>query len=109
MCGRCDCSEKSVTNEPAAESSVPGPEQRSLPSRFFAALVWALPLAVLALVPKCPACIAAYVLVLTGLGISLPVAGILRLTLITLSILAIVWLLARATRSAIRGRVLLAR
>ncbi|MBX3316888.1 MAG: hypothetical protein KF902_08520 [Phycisphaeraceae bacterium] len=94
-----------MTTELAAESPVRVPKQRSFPSRFHAALAWVLPLAILTLVPKCPACIAAYVLVLTGVGMSLPSAGTLRLTLISLSVIVIIWLLASTTRSAIRGRL----
>ena len=39
---------------------------------------WILPAGALVLMPKCPACIAAYVLLFTGVGISLPVADGLR-------------------------------
>ena len=45
-------------------------------------LAWALPGAILALVPKCPACLAAHVTVWTGLGLSLPAAAYLRWTLL---------------------------
>jgi hypothetical protein len=39
---------------------------------------WALPGAILVAVPKCPACLAAYVMLWTGLGLSLPAAAYLR-------------------------------
>jgi hypothetical protein len=41
-------------------------------------VAWALPSAVLVLVPKCPACLAAHVALWTGLGLSLPAAAYLR-------------------------------
>ena len=38
----------------------------------------ALPLTTLALVPKCPICVAAYVLFFTGIGLSLTAATVMR-------------------------------
>ncbi|HEX2838091.1 MAG TPA: hypothetical protein VHN77_08200 [Phycisphaerales bacterium] len=66
--------------------------------RLAAAVQWAIPLTTLALIPKCPACIAGYVLLFTGLGLSLPAAATIRWTIITfcvtaLVILAVRWLL----------------
>ena len=40
---------------------------------------WVLPSAILVLVPKCPACLAAHVTLWTGLGLSLSTATYLRL------------------------------
>src|SRR5262249_47338090 len=69
--------------------------------RRVAALVeWALPVTTLALMPKCPACVAAYSLLFTGVGLSLPAASALRWTLIGLSVTALLYLFLRATRRA---------
>ena len=55
---------------------------RSFPRRWlrriWAAVQWALPIAALALMPKCPGCVAAYVLLLTGAGISIAAASMLQ-------------------------------
>lgn len=69
-------------------------------SRIAATLQWALPVTTLALVPKCPGCVAGYVLLLTGMGISFTAAATLRWSIIGLSITALAYLAIRAGRRA---------
>jgi hypothetical protein len=60
-----------------------------------------LPAAVLALVPKCPVCLAAYALAATGIGLSVTAAAYARAALIAASVamlLYVVW------RRAVRRR-----
>jgi hypothetical protein len=77
---------------------------------------WMMPLAVLALMPKCPACLAAYVAIGTGLALSASVAAYLRVTLLVLCIFSLIYLgmtwlcsFRRAFRSNWKSGVLLSR
>ncbi|HYF16004.1 MAG TPA: hypothetical protein VD971_13120 [Phycisphaerales bacterium] len=85
-----------------ASAIVPSVPHRSAFRRAGAALVWAVPVAVLAGVPKCPACVAAYVLLFTGLGLSFASAAAVRWTLVAVSVAALGVLALRAARRAVR-------
>lgn len=98
---RC-CSRENALDAPRA--APPEPHHRTWPSRARTALAWALPITTLALIPKCPACIAAYMLLFTGIGVSLPAAGAIRTALTTLCVIAIAWLLVRAAIHVLRRR-----
>lgn len=54
--------------------------------RFSEFLAWIFPSALLVLIPKCPACLAAYITFWTGLGLSFSIASYLRLGLISICI-----------------------
>ena len=72
-------------------------------------LQWALPVATVVLIPKCPACVAAIVLLFTGVSLSIPAAGALRWILIGVSLVALVWCLLRRVHRFARRRLPLSR
>jgi hypothetical protein len=58
-------------------------------------LAWVLPSVILLLVPKCPLCLAAQVAFWTGLGLSLTTATYLRWAMISVCVVAMLFLLVR--------------
>ncbi len=59
---------------------------------------WVLPTATLALMPKCPACIAGYIALFTGIGVSLTVATFLRWALVILCVSSLTYVANRRLR-----------
>jgi hypothetical protein len=62
------------------------------PRRVREMFAWVLPSAILVLVPKCPACLAAHVMLWTGLGLSFSAATYLRWGLLFLCVAALLFL-----------------
>jgi hypothetical protein len=60
--------------------------------RFVRVMQWATPGLIIALIPKCPLCIAAYIAIGTGIGISVSTAAYLRWGLLALCGVALVLL-----------------
>lgn len=65
---------------------------------------WLVSVSTLAILPKCPACLAMYVAVGTGFGISVSTARYFRLTLIILCVASLVFIAARHVRSTVLRR-----
>lgn len=59
-------------------------------------LAWLLPGMLILLVPKCPACLAGYVALATGIGLSLPVASGLRIAMLVACAITLAVLLGRS-------------
>lgn len=79
-------------------------EQR-LAERGVEAAKWIAPSAALVVVPKCPACLAAYVAMVSGIGISATVASNLRMIWILLCVMALAALMVRSlNRHAAGGK-----
>jgi hypothetical protein len=62
-----------------------------------------IPGVLLLLVPKCPLCLAAYISVATGIGISFTTAKYLRIILIVLCVSSLLFLTLRRVRSLVAG------
>ena len=60
---------------------------------------WIVPSATLILIPKCPACVAAYVALATGIGITLPAATWLRAMLVAMCVASLLYAAVRRLRS----------
>jgi hypothetical protein len=65
---------------------------------------WILPGALLALIPKCPMCLAAYVALCTGLTMSFSTAHIVMRTLAALCIGTLALLMARCLVNSFRNK-----
>jgi hypothetical protein len=74
------------------------PPARSLGRRGVALVAWAVPGTLLAVLPKCPACFAAYVALWTGIGLAVPVASGLRWALVGACTVSLAFLIYRVVR-----------
>ena len=102
MCGCCHHPESATDvkeiSPSSSASSVKNSSHQANDVSISELLQWLFPLATLALMPKCPACVAAYALLLTGIGLSFSAATALRWSLIMISLIAMAVLIHRSGR-----------
>jgi hypothetical protein len=72
-----------------------GPLRPPFPRRSLDLTAKIIPVAILAVLPKCPACLAAYVALGTGIGLSLTAATYLRLSLIVACVASLMFFVAK--------------
>ena len=98
-----------VTASTARNTSIKAADAKAHPSPVrrhgFALAKCSLPTLILALLPKCPACFAAYMALGTGISVSVASASLLRSLLIVLCVASVVWIFANAFRSALMNRL----
>jgi hypothetical protein len=80
-----------------------GPHPRSVVKRGAGAFGWVVPSAILVLMPKCPACVVAYVAIVTGAGISFSAAAQLRVVVLVLCVVVLTFLAIRLMRRSVHG------
>jgi hypothetical protein len=79
------------------------PHTRSFTRRSLDLTAKIIPVAVLAVLPKCPACLAAYVALGTGIGLSLTAATYIRLSLVVLCVASLAYFAVKAVRPRLGG------
>ena len=67
---------------------------------------WVVPGAVLALLPKCPACVAGYVAVATGVSLPFAAASFLRILILIVCTAALLFAAARQVRRILNSPIL---
>jgi hypothetical protein len=82
-----------------------GSRSHKVACRCGSAAGWIVPSAVLALLPKCPACVAAYVALVTGLGVSVAAAAVLRGTAMVLCVALLIFIAGKTFHACVtRGK-----
>ena len=89
--------EVSMNSDRCCEDSRP----RTFARRCVDVFGWIIPGAILALLPKCPMCLAAYIALWSGIGLSFSAATHLRVSLLMLSVGLILFMAATNTRRLI--------
>jgi hypothetical protein len=87
-------------------TAITGPHLLKLGRRSVARARWIVPGSVLALLPKCPACLAAYFVLGTGIGISMSAAIYLRMALVALCVASLSYVAIKRAQRVVARRML---
>lgn len=95
--------------DPPAKPKAPNPAAGKRPPtgllrRAWRAIQWLFPATLLVLMPKCPLCVAAYVALFTGIGISVSTARWIQILMLALCLTSLAYLAFRLKRSRSRLR-----
>jgi hypothetical protein len=83
--------------DPRPKSSA-GKRPAGLLRRAWRSMQWLFPATVLVLIPKCPFCVAAYVAIFTGIGISVSTARWIQILMLALCLTSLAYLAVRFWR-----------
>jgi hypothetical protein len=98
------CNLDSVPN-PAGPKGSDGKRPAGLFRRAWRGIQWLFPATVLVLMPKCPICVAAYVALFTGVGISVTAARWIQILMLVVCLGSLGYLAVRYWRGRRASRV----
>jgi len=88
--------------DPAPKSGGPNPSDGKRPAgllrRAWRNIQWIFPATLLALMPKCPLCVVAYVALFTGLGISVSAARWIQILMLVFCLTSLAYLAVKYCR-----------
>ena len=99
----CECA-PAQRDHPLASGDKAGRESRGFFRRASDLMGWLVPAALLAIMPKCPLCVAAYIALGTGIGVSVATAAYVRFVMIGVSLAALAYLVTKSLRRSIAAR-----
>jgi len=94
--------------DPAPNPAGPNPNDGKRPTgllrRAWRSIQWLLPATLLVLMPKCPLCVAAYVALFTGIGITVSTARWIQILMLVFCLTSLAYLAVRRWRSRSKAR-----